>query len=748
MLAVSGRLAAAYPYLAIVLAGANALLFALSLHYLRLLGEYEMEVSNQFSYNVDLVGLYDFVPNPRLVRLASTEPSLDKNQSSGTVIPASIEQSRVPTLKESLPVVTLRVEGTTQSEDESSLRLACPQLPCSLPKLPTPPQTFMHQCGICQGPVRGLLPTTARVDFLAETQKANREAGCKFVKYEGAFLGEFVDNLEVTRLLAETMLLCETYGNACRGVVCDRSDLGCTMRSGSELRASTTETAYVKRCPELALSLTKSDDDCSEAPVGKLNVNAPVQPELLSGAAIVIIAHNRAVELRKCLRSLLTLKDISLFHLYVSVDITDKASMMEAIVVEESKHSNTKVEVWFVPERPVPLNASIQLRTWFSDYNTAKIAWHYWNAFEKVFTTLKHEYAILVEEDLVFSPDFVSFFRSTAGLLQSDSSVWCVSAWNDNSLPGVSEDRCRLKRTSYFPGLGFLLPRVAWTTLRTWWTQSPTMGWDYWMRVAFRRAGKECIIPEVSRTRHIAEQGSSVSNAKMVEYFKQMTFSEIPTTCEVQGPCHQFGDVSYLIKDRYEATLRATITQAPRVTELNVVRSGELVVFPFKYDEVGRMMLQIGLRFSAYKDVIPKDLRGEHFGVVSGRYPGGVSVLAVDRRSVGRYLRPEETLSRHPSMKPVAATVGASCHEACSAMHLNCDVEQMPFLNDCNEMLIHFPCEDGCAHQVGAELPAYVSDRSEPTYQQCLVTFISSLNCEGKHPSTNRLCACMPESMR
>eukprot|EP00913_Durusdinium_trenchii_P013555 g12725.t1 len=67
---------------------------------------------------------------------------------------------------------------------------------------------------------------------------------------------------------------------------------------------------------------------------------------------------------------------------------------------------------------------------------------------------------------------------------------------------------------------------------------------------------------------------------------------------------------------------------------------------------------------------------------------------------------------------------------------------QLFFLNDCNLLRKHFPCEAGCAHQVGKELPVYVPDEFQPTYRQCLLTFISPMNCEAKHSSTSRLCAC------
>lgn len=44
----------------------------------------------------------------------------------------------------------------------------------------------------------------------------------------------------------------------------------------------------------------------------------------------------------------------------------------------------------------------------------------------------KREYFVLLTDDLDVAPDFFEYFEATYSLLQSDPSLWCVSAWNDN----------------------------------------------------------------------------------------------------------------------------------------------------------------------------------------------------------------------------------------------------------------------------------------------------------------------------
>jgi len=276
------------------------------------------------------------------------------------------------------------------------------------------------------------------------------------------------------------------------------------------------------------------------------------------------------------------------------------------------------------------------------------------------------------------------------------------------------------------------------------------MGWDYWMRVAFRRAGKECIVPEVSRSHHVAEKGSSINSNKQVELFKMMTFADVPSSCVKERPCRQFGDVSYLLEDRYEELLDKAIKSTPRVPTKDV-RTARLnpklglYVLPYKIEDYKHLMFDLNIRPKTHQNVIPKDIRSEHYGIFLGRQAStNVPVLAVDMRSKRSHLLPSEQLLRDPAMVPVTAAPEIDCLTACQKKGMHCDVDQMHFLNDCNELRKHFACEEGCAHQVGKELPVYVTGDVEATHKQCLVTFISPMSCTGQHKSTSRLCACMP----
>ena len=53
----------------------------------------------------------------------------------------------------------------------------------------------------------------------------------------------------------------------------------------------------------------------------------------------------------------------------------------------------------------------------------------------------------------------VVHFICWSSVQDNDRSVYAVSAWNDNGFRGIAANPYSLRRTSYFPGLGWLLTR-------------------------------------------------------------------------------------------------------------------------------------------------------------------------------------------------------------------------------------------------------------------------------------------------
>ena len=58
----------------------------------------------------------------------------------------------------------------------------------------------------------------------------------------------------------------------------------------------------------------------------------------------------------------------------------------------------------------------------------------------------------------------------------------------------------RLQRTSYFPGLGWLLTRDLFVNeLEGVWPEIGWAGWDHWLREPARSKGRDCVTPQIPR---------------------------------------------------------------------------------------------------------------------------------------------------------------------------------------------------------------------------------------------------------
>ena len=86
-------------------------------------------------------------------------------------------------------------------------------------------------------------------------------------------------------------------------------------------------------------------------------------------------------------------------------------------------------------------------------------------AFEYLFDTLSYDKVISLEDDMEISPDFFSYFESLGKTMDSDESIFCVSAWNDYGQRELVHDSKALYRTDIFPGLGWMWNKNLWTEL-------------------------------------------------------------------------------------------------------------------------------------------------------------------------------------------------------------------------------------------------------------------------------------------
>lgn len=163
--------------------------------------------------------------------------------------------------------------------------------------------------------------------------------------------------------------------------------------------------------------------------------------------------------------------------------------------------------------------------------------------------------AIFLEEDLEVSPDFISYFSQTSHLLDADSSLWCISAWNDNGYEASSSDPALLYRVEYMPGLGWMMLRHnVEALLAKWPSKGIAYDWDVWARWDSNRLGRECVIPDISRTYHFG-----ISGRHMTGTFHTMYYLDHALNNQSHVKLH---DVDMIVKDRYEDHIKEMMKKA------------------------------------------------------------------------------------------------------------------------------------------------------------------------------------------
>ncbi|XP_066996973.1 protein O-linked-mannose beta-1,2-N-acetylglucosaminyltransferase 1 [Anabrus simplex] len=218
----------------------------------------------------------------------------------------------------------------------------------------------------------------------------------------------------------------------------------------------------------------------------------------------------------------------------------------------------------------------------------ARISQHYKASLTATFNIFPSaKYAIIVEEDLDVSPDFFSYFSQTRRLLEEDDTVYCISAWNDQGYEHTSDDPSLLYRVETMPGLGWILKRSLYKDeLESKWpTPEKMWDWDMWMRLPEVRKGRECVIPDVSRTYHFGASGLNMNSYFQDVYFKKHSFNTQPYV--------ELKNIDSVKKNNYEELIISMIkrgnildhSKSPCEENFIPERKGEVNVMFIKMEE-------------------------------------------------------------------------------------------------------------------------------------------------------------------
>jgi len=166
---------------------------------------------------------------------------------------------------------------------------------------------------------------------------------------------------------------------------------------------------------------------------------------------------------------------------------------------------------------------------------------------------------VILEEDIQVAPDFFSFMESTSSQLDKDSTLYAVSAFNDNGHVDNGDPK-RLLRSDFFPGLGWMMTRDLWKNeLQSRW--APNGYWDDWLRDPKQRKGRQVIRPEVSRTYHFGSKGGTSGN-QFGSILERVKLNEKPIRWEME-------DLSYLENSVYKKQYTELVMNSKLVNTLD-----------------------------------------------------------------------------------------------------------------------------------------------------------------------------------
>ena len=466
--------------------------------------------------------------------------------------------------------------------------------------------------------------------------------------------------------------------------------------------------------------------------------------EDMSNPCIVILTYNRPKQLKRTIDSLKSIEGVTSYQIYISQDgnLGSTTNMIKndlsAIPYKENKNNDD--------DKTIIKHIQHQQARHVRD-PTAKLAVHYKFMFNVIFNEMDHSHAIILEDDMIFSQDFLEYFASTVYLLNDDSNeLFCISSWNDYGQNFLNHNDEMLYRTDYFPGLGWLLKKELWINEIE--SLFPEDHWDHFMRIDTITKNRDCIYPDISRNYNIGEIGSTMDGHWYNQYLRPMQFYK-----ESHVRFRDL-DLSYLEKKNYEQYIIDIFTKKSKFVGI-FPRDSSNIYQQLKQPDINKygnflLIAYYGWNWQqiANRIGVLETQRTRHQNTIFIKKNNVMYIFANIRLSP--YLKYNADLAntlskmniKNERMQILTGNTGQSCSKTCQEKGLECLEDHFEYVNHCSVLYKYFGCESGClGGQVGEDVPNYVAARKPGLYQKCLTTDFPP-KCKAKHPTTARICPC------
>eukprot|EP01104_Vermistella_antarctica_P010496 TRINITY_DN2807_c0_g1_i2.p1 TRINITY_DN2807_c0_g1~~TRINITY_DN2807_c0_g1_i2.p1 ORF type:complete len:473 (-),score=88.79 TRINITY_DN2807_c0_g1_i2:27-1445(-) len=331
--------------------------------------------------------------------------------------------------------------------------------------------------------------------------------------------------------------------------------------------------------------------------------------------AVLVLCHDRPDYLQRTLDVIFKYKPNDNFPVIVSQDGTHQGTWD---LLQSEKYSDKVFSMQHANRVKPKALSSWEREAYYY------IAQHYGWALTRVFDLLGYDGVIILEEDLEIAPDFFEYMLTGWRLLEEDPSLYAVSAWNDLGEKGMVNDPTLLRRSNFFPGLGWLMTRSLWKDLGPKWP-SFTGYWDDWMREPAQRKGRDCIHPEISRTFTFGAVGASGGQ------FYTQHLSRIQLNTKFV-PWRSM-NLDYLKQDSWSAYISSLLNECVEISSPQAAKSHSNQKLCLYYTDL-RKFTAYASNFGIQSDEKAGVPRTAFDGVVHFRQDNNVIVLAPTSKKV------------------------------------------------------------------------------------------------------------------
>lgn len=284
-----------------------------------------------------------------------------------------------------------------------------------------------------------------------------------------------------------------------------------------------------------------------EKMVTKRKETLRIPPAKYSNSPIVLLTCNRPQLLDETLKSALQVHGVT----------KDKMIIVQDGNMQQIQDVAKRYGIHIIQNQ-----LGIRLRGGAADDGASRIAQHYKFALSSAFDFFKDaEALVIMEDDLLFAPDFYQYLTTAAEILDADPTTFVVSSWSDNGFKGKVHDPYAVRRTDFFPGLGWILTRQLYKTeLEAAW---PREHWDHWLRSPEIHKHRETIYPQVPRTFHNGVKGTFMNVETHNRYFKDVAVN-------TDGSINWKETVQHLatIEDIYEIRIEKLINMCKQLSDV------------------------------------------------------------------------------------------------------------------------------------------------------------------------------------